>query len=83
DKPTGKPDSLNNGVPNLTTMAIIEPLDHKNLDVDVDYFANVTSSTENLAVYIWNSLERILPAGCLYKVKIYESDKNFVVFKGN
>ncbi|KAG8141630.1 hypothetical protein E2320_007218 [Naja naja] len=63
--------------------AIIEPLDHKNLDVDVDYFANVTSSTENLAMYIWNSMEKVLPAGCLYKVKIYESDKNFVVFKGN
>ncbi|XP_013920706.1 PREDICTED: 6-pyruvoyl tetrahydrobiopterin synthase [Thamnophis sirtalis] len=64
-------------------MAIIEPLDHKDLDNDVDYFANVTSSTENLAMYIWNSLEKILPSGCLYKVKIYESDKNFVVFKGN
>ncbi|XP_026564782.1 6-pyruvoyl tetrahydrobiopterin synthase-like [Pseudonaja textilis] len=62
--------------------AIFEPLDHKNLDVDVDYFANATSSTENLAVYIWNSMEKILPAGCLYKVKIYESEKNFVVFKG-
>ncbi|KAK9394967.1 6-pyruvoyl tetrahydrobiopterin synthase-like [Crotalus adamanteus] len=64
-------------------MAITEPLDHKNLDEDVDYFANVTSSTENLAMYIWNSMEKILPSGCLYKVKIYESDKNFVVFKGN
>ncbi|KAL8173554.1 UNVERIFIED_CONTAM: hypothetical protein K2H54_008638 [Gekko kuhli] len=62
--------------------AILEPLDHKNLDQDVDFFADVVSTTENLAIYIWNNLEKILPAGCLYKVKVYESDKNFIVYKG-
>ncbi|XP_066495435.1 6-pyruvoyl tetrahydrobiopterin synthase-like [Tiliqua scincoides] len=62
--------------------AIMEPLDHRNLDQDVDFFADVISTTENLAVYIWNNLEKILPAGCLYKVKVYESDKNFIVYKG-
>ncbi|XP_042331479.1 6-pyruvoyl tetrahydrobiopterin synthase-like [Sceloporus undulatus] len=63
--------------------AIMVPLDHKNLDEDVDFFANVLSTTENLAVYIWNNLEKILPLGCLYKVKVYESDRNFIVYKGN
>uniref|UniRef100_A0A6J0TRU9 6-pyruvoyl tetrahydrobiopterin synthase n=1 Tax=Pogona vitticeps TaxID=103695 RepID=A0A6J0TRU9_9SAUR len=63
--------------------AIMEPLDHKNLDQDVDFFADVISTTENLAVYIWNNLEKILPSGCLYKVKVYESDRNFIVYKGN
>ncbi|XP_054854004.1 6-pyruvoyl tetrahydrobiopterin synthase-like [Eublepharis macularius] len=62
--------------------AILEPLDHKNLDQDVEFFADVVSTTENLAVYIWKNLEKILPAGCLYKVKLYESDKNFIVYKG-
>ncbi|XP_060107103.1 6-pyruvoyl tetrahydrobiopterin synthase-like [Heteronotia binoei] len=62
--------------------AILEPLDHKNLDQDVDFFADVVSTTENLAIYIWNNLEKILPAGCLHKVKLYESDKNFIVYKG-
>nr|XP_056716822.1 6-pyruvoyl tetrahydrobiopterin synthase-like [Euleptes europaea] len=62
--------------------AILEPLDHKNLDQDVDFFADVVSTTENLAIYIWRNLEKILPAGCLYKVKVYESDKNFIVYKG-
>ncbi|XP_019366256.1 PREDICTED: 6-pyruvoyl tetrahydrobiopterin synthase-like [Gavialis gangeticus] len=62
--------------------AIMKPLDHKNLDQDVAYFADVVSTTENLAVYIWESLQKRLPAGCLYKVKVYESDKNFIVYKG-
>uniref|UniRef100_A0A670KMQ0 6-pyruvoyl tetrahydrobiopterin synthase n=1 Tax=Podarcis muralis TaxID=64176 RepID=A0A670KMQ0_PODMU len=63
--------------------AIMDPLDHKNLDQDVDFFASVASTTENLAVYIWNNLEKILPDGCLHKVKVYESDRNFIVYKGD
>lgn len=63
--------------------AIMKPLDHKNLDKDVPYFANVVSTTENVAVYIWNHLRELLPSpNLLYEVKIYETDKNIVVFRG-
>uniref|UniRef100_A0A8C3FPC2 6-pyruvoyl tetrahydrobiopterin synthase n=2 Tax=Chrysemys picta bellii TaxID=8478 RepID=A0A8C3FPC2_CHRPI len=62
--------------------AIMEPLDHKNLDKDVAYFADVVSTTENVAVYIWENLQKRLPVGTLYKVKVYETDQNIVVYKG-
>ncbi|NWX19116.1 PTPS synthase, partial [Aegotheles bennettii] len=62
--------------------AITEPLDHKNLDKDVPYFAEVVSTTENVAVFIWENLKKLLPVGTLYKVKVYETDKNIVVYKG-
>lgn len=62
--------------------AIMEPLDHKNLDKDVPYFARVVSTTENVAVFIWENLQKFLPEGTLYKVKVYETDKNIVVYKG-
>ncbi|KAM4827972.1 6-pyruvoyl tetrahydrobiopterin synthase isoform 2-T2 [Thomomys bottae] len=62
--------------------AIMEPLDHKNLDLDVAYFADTVSTTENVAVYIWENLQKLLPEGALYKVKVYETDNNIVVYKG-
>ncbi|GAB1294182.1 6-pyruvoyl tetrahydrobiopterin synthase [Apodemus speciosus] len=62
--------------------AIMKPLDHKNLDLDVPYFADVVSTTENVAVYIWENLQKLLPVGALYKVKVYETDNNIVVYKG-
>jgi len=62
--------------------AIMKPLDHKNLDLDVPYFADVVSTTENVAVYIWENLQKFLPLGVLYKVKVYETDNNIVVYKG-
>lgn len=62
--------------------AIVEPLDHKCLDKDVDYFENVVSTTENLAVFVWNKLSELLPNGLLYEVKIHETDNNTVVYRG-
>ena len=62
--------------------AIMKPLDHKNLDLDVPYFADIVSTTENVAIYIWENLQKFLPVGVLYKVKVYETDNNIVVYKG-
>uniref|UniRef100_A0A8C0FWU8 6-pyruvoyltetrahydropterin synthase n=1 Tax=Chelonoidis abingdonii TaxID=106734 RepID=A0A8C0FWU8_CHEAB len=54
---------------NLLFETILEPLDHTNLNQDVLHFADVVSTTENLDAYIWDSLQKRLPEGCLYKVK--------------
>ncbi|NWT15381.1 PTPS synthase, partial [Vireo altiloquus] len=62
--------------------AIMEPLDHKNLDKDVPYFSEVVSTTENVAVFIWDNLQKLLPQGILHKVEVHETEKNVVVYKG-
>lgn len=62
---------------------LIDQLDHKNLDKDVPYFKNTVSTTENVAIYIFNELKRIMPnSDLLYEVKIYETDKNIVIYRG-
>ncbi|XP_075235474.1 6-pyruvoyl tetrahydrobiopterin synthase purple isoform X2 [Lycorma delicatula] len=63
--------------------AIHKPMDHKNLDKDVPYFSNVVSTTENVAIFIWNNLKKLMSdPSLLYEVKIYETDKNVVSYKG-
>ncbi|XP_060107645.1 6-pyruvoyl tetrahydrobiopterin synthase-like [Heteronotia binoei] len=62
--------------------AITERLDRKDLDQDIPCFANVVSTTENLALFIWENLQRHLPAGALYKIKLYETEENSVIYKG-
>ncbi|CAK6970643.1 -pyruvoyl tetrahydrobiopterin synthase [Scomber scombrus] len=61
---------------------IMVPMDHKNLDKDVQYFSTVASTTENVAVYIWDNMVKALPPGLLYEIKIYETDNNIVVYRG-
>ena len=43
-------------VKDIVTRAIIEKVDHRNLNLDVDFMRDVIPTTENLAVGIWKIL---------------------------
>ncbi len=63
---------------------IIEKVDHRNLNLEVDFMKDLIPSTENLAMAIWNELDgdvKKLNAE-LDSVKIYETENNFVEYKG-
>ncbi|XP_034936022.1 6-pyruvoyl tetrahydrobiopterin synthase [Chelonus insularis] len=63
---------------------LMEQLDHKNLDQDVPYFKTTVSTTENLAIYIFDELKTLMPdPSLLYEVKVFETDKNTVSYRGN
>ncbi len=63
---------------------VIDKIDHKNINLEVDFMADNMASTENLAIGIWNQLEhKIKQLGAeLHCVKIYESENNFVEYFG-
>ena len=64
---------------------IMDPLDHKHLDLDVEFFHKngIVSTTENVAVFIWQNIVDQLPENVgLHEVKIWETDKNIVSYKG-
>ena len=64
---------------------IIEQLDHKNLNIEVEFLKGKILSTENLAIGIWDQLDsKIKELGCdLHSVKIEETENNFVEYFGN
>lgn len=62
---------------------VMKVLDHKNLDKDVAHFANVVSTTENVAVFIWDALSvQLSNPNLLHEVKVYETEKNIMVYRG-
>lgn len=63
---------------------VIEPLDHKNLNLDVPFLAGKLASTENLVIEIWDLiLEPIRKAGGeLSYIKLVETENNFVEYYG-
>lgn len=64
-------------------IAIMDVADHKNLDKDIPYFNNIPSTTENLAVFLWNNLSKAMKQpDLLYEVKIWETENNIVIYKG-
>lgn len=64
---------------------VIDPLDHKNINLDVKFMQGIMASTEMLAVQIWNQLyDAIRSQGAmLHAVKLYETENNFVEYFGN
>lgn len=63
---------------------VISKLDHKNINLDVDFMKGKLASTENLAIEIWKQLEEpIRSHGCeLHCVKIQETENNYVEYFG-
>ena len=66
----------------LTHQEIIDKVDHKNLNVDVDFLKDIIPTAENLAIKFWEILEPKITKGQLYEIKLYESERNYVVYKG-
>lgn len=64
--------------------AIMEPMDHKNLDKDVGFFKTIPSTTENVALFIWTNMKKHMEVPeLLYEVKIYETENNIIVYRGD
>ena len=64
---------------------VISKLDHKNINIDVDFMKGKLASTENLAIGIWEQLEpSIKSLGIeLHSIKIMETENNYIEYYGN
>ena len=67
----------------LINEKIVEKLDHRNLNVDVDFMKGKLCSIENLVMEIWKELEPHLPPPAqLHCLKLVETAKIFVEYYG-
>ncbi len=59
---------------------VLKHFDHKNLNLDTSYFKNLNPSAENIAVVIWRILRQQIDNQYDLKVKLYETERNFVEY---
>jgi 6-pyruvoyltetrahydropterin/6-carboxytetrahydropterin synthase len=63
---------------------VIEKVDHRNLNMDVDFLRGLFCSTENLAIGIWQQLQPHLPPDVtLHCIKLYETPRIYVEYFGD
>jgi len=63
---------------------VTEKLDHKNMNLEVDFMKDRIASTENLAIGVWEQIEEPLRqlGATLHCVKVYETEKNSAEYYG-
>ena len=70
----------------LIRTEVIDNLDHKNLNLDVDFMRGKLASCEVLIIEIWKILEpkitTITKFGALHSLRLYETPRNYVEYYG-
>ena len=61
---------------------IIDRVDHKHLNFDVDFMRGIVPTAENIVVIFWEQLKDKIPNGELYEIKLYETLRNIASYRG-
>jgi 6-pyruvoyltetrahydropterin/6-carboxytetrahydropterin synthase len=59
---------------------VLERFDHRNLNVDVEEFATLNPTAENIAVVIYNLLRPHIPEQNDLFVRLFETPRNYVEY---
>ena len=59
---------------------VLDRFDHRNLNLDVEEFQNLNPSAENIAIVIHSILRTKIDAELALKIRLYETERNFVEY---
>ena len=59
---------------------VLDKFDHKNLNLDTEEFSNLNPSAENIAIVIYDKLKRQIDPKFDLKIRLYETERNFVEY---
>jgi 6-pyruvoyltetrahydropterin/6-carboxytetrahydropterin synthase len=85
---TGPIDERTGYVIDLSTLkAIVErevvnKVDHKNFNLDVDFMRGIIPTTENIVVAMWRVLEPAIAPARLTRLVLWETPNNYVEYDG-
>lgn len=83
---SGKPDSVTGMIADIGQLDetveanVLKKFDHKHLNLDTEEFKHLNPTSENVAVVIWDLLQE--DVNHLYKVGLYETEKNYFEYYG-
>ncbi len=59
---------------------VLAKFDHKNLNLDTEYFKNLNPTAENIAVVIYDILREKIDPSLDLKITLYETERNYVEY---
>jgi 6-pyruvoyltetrahydropterin/6-carboxytetrahydropterin synthase len=85
-KVVGEPDPLTGYVYDLKLLSdlisenVLEKFDHKNLNLDTEYFKGINPTAENIVIVIYDILRKKIREDFDLTVRLYETERNFVEY---
>ena len=85
-KVVGEPDADTGYVMDMKILSdiinknVLDKFDHRNLNEDCAEFKNLNPTAENIALIIYNILREKISSDLDIKIRLYETEKNFVEF---
>ena len=61
---------------------VIDQVDHRNMNVDVPFMRGINPTTENIVVAIWRALEPVVAPARLARLRLKETENNWVEYDG-
>lgn len=69
-------------VRDIVQRVVIDQVDHRNLNLEVDFLEGVIPTSENIVVAIWRVLEPALKPARLARLVLWETVNNYVEYDG-
>ncbi len=85
-KVTGYPDPLTGYVIDMKVLSdliqeeVVERFDHKNLNLDTEFFKTINPTAEHICRIIYELLRERIDARLTLQVRLYETPRNFVEY---
>jgi len=70
-------------VKQIVEQEVIAKVDHRNLNLEVDFLRDTIPTTENIVVAFWRVLEPALRPGRLTRLVLWETVNNYVEYDGS
>ena len=64
----------------LIKREVLDKFDHKNLNLDTQEFSDLNPSAENIAIVIYDKLKTQIDPNFDLKIRLYETERNFVEY---
>jgi 6-pyruvoyltetrahydropterin/6-carboxytetrahydropterin synthase len=69
-------------VKEIVTREVVDKIDHKNFNLDVEFMHGIIPTSENIVVNIWRILQARLAPARLTRIRLWESENNMVEYEG-
>ena len=70
-------------VRDIVAREVLEKVDHRNFNVDVDFMRGIIPTSENIVVAFWDVIEPALRPATLTRLVLWETDNNYVEYSGH